>query len=86
MLLADEHLMLLTIPAASPVFIRPTDTERKIGLAELENILERTSEQHLTVEPIVVVTEGEDPVLARELSLVRTRIGHAQIIKPEVSR
>src|SRR6185295_16061666 len=72
--------------AARPVLVRPADAERKIGLAGGQHRVERLLEQPLSAEPVVVVAERIDAMLAGEVRLrdACARIG--EIVVAELRR
>ena len=68
-LLAQENFILETVPATSPVFVRPAETERHLGPAAREHLVHGTLEDSAAVEPVVVEAKTVDAVFPGESSL-----------------
>ena len=74
MLLLHQDLLLGAVPAPRPVLVRPADAEREIERPVSQQLVERTLEQAPAGEPVVVVAEAVNAVLARELDLAASRL------------
>ena len=62
--LLHEHFVNGTLPSAIPALVRPAESKRKIWLPRAHNFIERTPEHSSTAEPIVVIEETTEAVLA----------------------
>src|SRR5258706_13763406 len=86
MFLSDKNVIFQAIPAASPIFVRPADTERKIDILIVKIIVERFFKQTFTVEPIIIKSKTMDTIFASQLHLAFFHLRQAQIIKSEFAR
>src|SRR5205809_7877623 len=69
MALRDQHVVLTTVPASRPIFVCPTDTERKIGLTRFKHPANGQIKKDFAVKPIVIEAETIDPVRLCQFSL-----------------
>src|SRR6185295_10705311 len=67
MALRDQDFIVLAIPAAGPVLIRPAQAERHSRGPACEHGLDRTLEKSFAAEPVVVVAKTVDPEAPRKL-------------------
>ena len=74
------------MPDAGPALVRPAQAEREIGLTAVEHLAKRALQHAATGEPIMVVAEPLDAMLAGEIGLRGTRLGDPQIVEAEVGR
>ena len=81
MLLADEDLLILSIPAAGPVLIGPAQTEGQVEAGVGEDLPQGSVEQALAAKPVIVITEAVNAVLTRQPDLFGLDLGEAQVIK-----
>ena len=82
--LRHEHVVLLSVPPARPVLVRPADAERKTRASVFEQPLERALEQALAVEPVVVEAEPVHPVALGQGHLLEVGLSKAEIVEPQV--
>ena len=81
--LGDENVVFQAIPAASPVFIGPANTERKIDILVVKIIVERSFEQAFTVKPVIIKSKTMDAIFASQFNLAFFHFWQTQIIKSE---
>ncbi len=82
--LGYQNFLILTVPAAGPVFVGPAEAEGEIGLARAEDLCDRALKQLLTAEPIVVIAEAINAVKASEIGLLLADFRKAQIVVAEI--
>src|SRR5690606_23785700 len=85
-LLGDQNLVFGAIPAARPVLVGPAQREGQVERTIRQECVERTLQQALSREPIIVEAERGDAILAREIDLAPERIGRSQIVEAELTR
>ena len=83
-ILTNQDFIILAIPTPRPIFIGPTDAERKIRLAGGQNVIDGLMQQTMTIEPIVVVAESIDTVAASQIRLGLANLGQAEVVKTQV--
>ena len=64
-----KDVMVPAVPSARPGLVGPGEAEREVEFLRFENDVGRRLEQLLAVEPVVVVAEAGEPVLAGEVDL-----------------
>src|SRR5260221_9970305 len=64
--LADQDMLVETIPPSRPIFVCPAYAEWKVRLAAGEDFVERPFQQSFTVEPVGVIAEPMDTELASQ--------------------
>ena len=84
-LLGDEDGAGHGVPVPGPLLVGPAQGEREVGGSGLEDLLEGALEELLPVEPVVVVDEPRDPVVAGQLGLGLTYLGQAQVVVAELA-
>src|SRR5205085_2311531 len=82
--LFDQHAIRIPMPDPRPRLIRPANTERIIGLARSDYLIERSFDQPLASKPVVVVAETLDAVILCHLCLCRPGFRHSKVIKTEI--
>src|SRR6185295_4839967 len=82
--LRHQHLVLPSVPPARPVFVRPADAERKTGTSVFEQPLERSLEQALAVEPVVVEAETTHSVALGQGHLLDVGLWKAEIVVAQI--
>src|SRR5919106_254820 len=83
MALRDQHVVLKTVPASRPIFVCPTDTERKIGLTRFKHPANGQIKKDFAAEPIVIKAETIDPVYLCQFSLFLQDLCFTQIVVTE---
>ena len=76
--------MIISNPTAGPALIGPAKAEGEIGLTCAEDLSDGTLQQLLTTEPIVVVAEAMDAVLAGEIGLLLTHLRKTEVVVAEI--
>src|SRR5205085_9325241 len=71
------------VPPPGPVFVRPADAERQVDVARHQRF-QWTVEQLAPAEPVVVVAEAVDAVLAGKRRLPSLHFHEAQVVVPEL--
>ena len=84
MVLADQDILVLPIPAPGPVLVRPADAEREID-AGADELLQRPLQQAATREPVVMECESVQAVTARQFDLAVHHLRHAQVVITELA-
>src|SRR5262249_10614361 len=64
--------------------VRPAETVREVGPPGHAHCFDRALEQALACEPIVVIAEAVNRMLARKRRLLLKRFAHTQIIETEI--
>ncbi len=82
--LREEHVLRAAVPHPRPVLVGPAQAEGEVGLATGQHLVERPLEDAPAVEPVVVVDEAADAVLARQRRLRFPHLGHAQVVEAEI--
>src|SRR5689334_4283726 len=78
--------MLGSIPTSRPIFICPTDTEREIHFLICQELIKRTFQQTLPVEPIVIKTKSIQAIFFSKFHLTCLNLRNSQIVKTEFAR
>src|SRR5713101_3202422 len=86
MLLAQEDVPFQAIPSSCPVFVGPTETERKLRTARLEDLVKGAIQEAPTIEPVVIVAEARDPMGPGQVRLGLPCLRDAQIVEAEIRR
>ena len=66
--------------------VGPAQAERKVRLAGLQDLVDRTLKDAAATEPVVVIAKALDAVLACQIGLRLPRLGQAQIVEAQVRR
>ena len=85
-LLGHQHPAGLGVPVAGPLLVGPAQGEGEVRGARGQDLVERSLEQALPVEPVVVVDEAGDPVLGGQIGLGLSDLGDPQIVIAQVGR
>lgn len=81
-LLVDEDPLRLTVPDSCPAFVCPAEAEWKIRFTRLEDGLEGAIQDSAPAsEPIVVVAERLDAMVAGQVSLGLANFRDSQVVK-----
>src|SRR5690606_35735994 len=80
-----QYLLVLAGPASRPRFVGPAQAERQVGLAVLQHEFERRVKQPGAGEPVMVVAETVDAVLARQVGLAPADGRVREIVVADVS-
>ena len=72
------------MPDARPGLVGPGQTEREVGRPRVQGLVERPLEQSLSAEPVVPVAEAGDPVVAGQLGLGLTHLGHPEVVEAQI--
>jgi hypothetical protein len=84
--LFEQDLLRATVPDASPVFIGPTEAERKLRFTRRKNLREGAFENAASVKPVVVIAETMDPILSGEFGLGFPYVGQPEVIETKICR
>ena len=84
--LRHQNVVLQSIPASCPAFVRPADAERKIDRRVTDVVIEGPLEQAAAVEPVVVKTESVNAVVARQFNLAPLHATETQVIETKFAR
>src|SRR6185312_1771106 len=84
--LPNQDFLVQTIPAPSPIFIRPADTEWEIDIVAGEELLYRPLQQSPSSKPIIMKAEPVNPIQFRQLHLPTHNVDQAQVIKTQLPR
>jgi len=82
--LPGKHLVFAPVPTPRPVLVRPADAEWKVGLSRSQNLVQRSFQEALAGEPVPVVAEPMEPVLAGERRLLDARLSDAKVIETKI--
>ena len=84
--LLEEQLVGGALPPPVPALVGPAEREGKIRVTERAHLIEGPTQHPPSTEPVVVVEEARDPVLASEQRLSVPGLGHLEVIEPELAR
>ena len=84
--LLEENFLVLAVPAARPVLVRPAEAEGKVGLAARQHLVEGPLEDAPAAEPVVVIAEPVNQVVGRERRLRGAHLREAQVVEAELPR
>jgi hypothetical protein len=74
------------LPTGVPAVIRPTQTEREVGLTGMNDFVYRALQDPSRTKPVMVKTKSFDAVALRQICLSLASLWQAQIIKSQVCR
>ena len=82
-LLADEDVLFLAVPAAGPVFVGPAEAEGQVEAGVGEDLAQGPVEEAVAAKPVVVVAEAVEAVFVGEAHLLALHFDEAQVVKAE---
>jgi len=83
-LLGEQHLVLVPVPPARPVLVGPAEAEGKARTTRTKHLVEGTTEEPTTVEPVMIVAEARDAVGVGKVGLGFPSLGNAQVVEAKV--
>ena len=84
--LTNEHLPVLSVPDARPVLVCPAEAEWKFRLSGRKDLVKRLVKEKLSIEPVMIVAKGVDPVAARKVCLRNPNGRIPQIVVTKLGR
>jgi len=84
-MLFQQDISLTTVPHARPVLVGPAQAKGQIRLTGGKHLIERTFQNALAVEPVVVVAKSIDTMFPCQFGLGLTRFLQAQVVKTQIS-
>jgi hypothetical protein len=82
--LCEQRVVLGCVPMPTPVLVCPRETERHVGTAALEHVVDNATQGAVALEPVVVVTERVDAVRLGGARLCLAHLRHAQVVETKV--
>src|SRR5215207_4812513 len=85
MFLSDQDVLILPVPAARPVLIRPTKAEWELDVLRFQKLFDGSFKKSAAPEPVVMKAEASNAVLASQVDLLPHDIDQTQIVKSQLS-
>ena len=82
--LADQDVGLVAVPAPGPVLVGPAQGERQVQARVSQIGVQRPLQQALPVEPVVVEAEARDAGVASHGHLLSHHLGQAQVVIAQI--
>ena len=79
-ILLDQYLLVLAVPAPGPVFVCPANAEGKGGFTGFQDRFQGAVQQPPAIEPVMVITEALDSECLGQFGLGRTAVRIHQVV------
>ncbi len=81
--LGHEDMATLAVPVPGPLLVGPAQREGKVRAPSGQDLVEGPFQEPPAIEPVVVVDESGESVLASQRRLGFTNLRHSQVVVPE---